>query len=81
MRQVNFSFLVSCSHGFSHEVFIKTIASFKYISKKCNFALIDIKVKTCLSGIVVIMGENNNATDISGVYYGYTNKEAEPLQL
>lgn len=79
MRQVNLSFSVSCSHGFSHEVFIKTIASLEYISKKCNFALIDIGNKKCLSGIVVIMGENNNATGISGVFYGYTNKEAEPL--
>lgn len=77
--QVNTSFSVSCNHGFSYKVFIKSITSKKYISKKCNFALTDIRKKKCSSGIKIIMGENNNGTDISGVFYGYTDKEADPL--
>ncbi|XP_066259335.1 phospholipase A1-like [Euwallacea similis] len=72
---------MNCSHTFSHKFFTKSITNDKYTSRKCAYNPVGFNYLLCSRNEVVIMGQNNNGTNISGVFYGNTDSNGDPVPI
>lgn len=73
-------FSVVCSHGFSHDFFVKTIEKKNYYAMECLNSETAL-LKLCNENLPVIMGEFNNGTSLKGVFYGNTDSDGNPKNL
>ncbi|XP_066140739.1 lipase member H-like [Euwallacea fornicatus] len=71
----------NCSHGFSHKFFTKSIENNMYTARACEYGIGLFNRLSCSNNQIVIMGQNNNGTDIPGVFYGNTDNSGNPRAI